>query len=104
LLALKAMEQADKLGGIVSEINQGRQYLQETLPKLANVRKVYPSDANFVLVEVTNADKIYTYLLDKGIVVRNRTNQPGCFNCLRVTVGTQAENRRLVQALEAYTD
>jgi len=104
LLALKAMEQADKLGGIVSEINQGRQYLQETLSKLTNVRKVYPSDANFVLVEVTNADKIYAYLLDKGIVVRNRTNQPGCYNCLRVTVGTQAENKKLIQALEAYSD
>jgi len=104
LLALKALEQADKLTGIITEINQGRQYLQETLPKLTQVRKVYPSDANFLLVEVTDADKIYAYLLDNGIVVRNRSTQPGCFNCLRVTVGTQAENEKLIGVLAAYSE
>jgi len=104
MLALKALEQADKLNSMVTEINQGRQYLQEFLPKLTHVKKVYPSEANFLLVEVSNADKIYAYFLDKGIVVRNRSNQPGCYNCLRITVGTQTENEKLVQVLADYTE
>jgi len=104
LLALEALERADQLNGMVSEIKRGRAYLQDTLPKLAQVKKVYPSNANFMLVEVTDANKIYGYLLDKGIVVRNRTTQPGCSNCLRITVGTQAENEKLIQVLENFSD
>ncbi|PIQ21745.1 MAG: histidinol-phosphate transaminase [Cytophagales bacterium CG18_big_fil_WC_8_21_14_2_50_42_9] len=103
-LALEALAQSDKLGNLISEINQGRQYLQETLPQLSQVKKVYPSEANFLLVEVTDANKIYAYLLENGIVVRNRTTQPGCYNCLRLTVGTQTENRKLVQVLAAFSE
>ena len=53
-------------------------------------------------MEVTDANQVYDYLLTKGIVVRNRTTQPGCFNCLRISVGTQKENQALVEALAAY--
>jgi histidinol-phosphate aminotransferase len=87
---------------MVDEIKKGRQYLQEALAELPVVIKVYPSDANFLLVEVTDADQVYDHLLTYGIVVRNRTNQPGCYNCLRISVGTEDENKALVEALRAY--
>jgi histidinol-phosphate aminotransferase len=64
---------------------------------------VYPSDANFLLVEVSDANQVYDYLLTKGIVVRNRTTQPGCHNCLRISVGTAQENQALVAALQDYS-
>jgi histidinol-phosphate aminotransferase len=104
LIALEALAQADKLPGMVAEIIQERKFLQTALPELPVVEKVYPSDANFILVQVTDANKIYKFLLDRGIVVRNRTNQFNCFNCLRISVGTPAENLKLVEALSAYSE
>ena len=62
---------------------------------------MYPSDANFLLVKVDDANKRYNQLIEKGIVVRNRTNQPLCENCLRFTVGTKAENEKLITALKS---
>ena len=103
LLALEAINQSEKLGGMVAEIKNERFYLQANLPKVPVVKKVYPSAANFLLVEVTDANKIYEYLLRNGIVVRNRTTQPGCFNCLRLSIGTSIENKELIQVLEAYS-
>ena len=61
--------------------------------------KVYPSDANFFLVRVTDANAIYHYLVQQGIIVRNRTNVALCNNCLRITVGAKAENEQLLKAL-----
>ena len=101
-LALEALTHADQLPEMITEIKEGREYLRHALPKLTVVKKVYPSDANFLLVEVTDANKVYNYLLNKGIVVRNRTSQPGCQNCLRITVGAKQENQTLVSALQAY--
>jgi histidinol-phosphate aminotransferase len=66
------------------------------------VEKVYPSDANFILVKIKDARKIYEYLLTKGIVVRDRSNVKLCDNCLRITVGTEEENTLLVDALIEY--
>jgi len=104
LIAIDALQRANELPDMVTEINRGREYLQRTLTTLPVVQKVYPSSANFILVQVTDADNIYNYLLDKGIVVRNRSNQINCYNCLRITVGTQNENEALVEALTAYTE
>ena len=101
-LALEALNNAGQLPEMIAEIKDGREYLSHALPKLTVVKQVYPSDANFLLVEVTDANKIYKYLLNKGIVVRNRTTQPGCQNCLRITIGTKEENKTLVSALQAY--
>lgn len=64
--------------------------------------KVFPTDANFFLTRVTNAVKIYNFLVSKGIIVRNRTNITLCKDCLRVTVGTRLENDALLQALRDY--
>ena len=67
---------------------------------LPKVRKVYPSDANFLLVKVDDADAMYSYLTEHGVIVRNRNKVTGCGNCLRFTVGTPEENARVVALLE----
>lgn len=86
----------------VAEIVDERCKLASALASVSSVVKVYPSDANFLLVKVTDADAIYKYLIERGIIVRNRTRVKGCENCLRVTVGTPAENRRVVEGFLAY--
>ncbi|WP_162426288.1 histidinol-phosphate transaminase [Pontibacter pudoricolor] len=101
-LALKALELDEQLKYMVEEIVQERQMLEAALPTLAIVEKVYPSDANFLLVKVKDANKLYSYLLDKGIVTRNRSNVPGCENCLRISIGTTEENQQLYQAIAAF--
>lgn len=65
---------------------------------------VYPTDANFFLAKVNNAPKIYNYLINKGIVVRNRTNVQLCHNCLRITVGSKQENSELLSVLRQYKE
>lgn len=84
-------------------LKQQRQYLQAALCKLTNVvEKVYPSDANFLLVKVKNANNVYNHLLQHKVVVRNRSNQPLCDNCLRITIGSFAENKFLLTVLKEY--
>jgi histidinol-phosphate aminotransferase len=70
------------------------------LKEVSFISKVYPTDCNFVLVQVDDASKRYDQLIAKGIVIRNRTTQPLCENCLRFTVGTPTENKKLMQALK----
>lgn len=83
----------------VRSILKERNELTKELLQFNFVLKIYPTDANFVLVKVDDADKRYQQLLDKGIVVRNRSTQPLCENTLRLTVGTQEENKKLIEAL-----
>ena len=86
----------------VNTIINERKRLSAVLPYFPFVRKVFPSDANFILVRVDDADALYDYLLSAGIIVRNRTRVPGCAGCLRLTVGLPAENEALLNALENY--
>ncbi len=88
-----------EVGVLVNE----RDRLESVLPRYAFIRKVFPSDANFLLVRVDDADGLYNYLLEKGIIVRNRTRVPGCAGCLRLTVGLPEENDALLRALDNYT-
>lgn len=83
----------------VAEIVDERRRLAECLAKMPTVREIYPSDANFLLVRFDDPDGIYNRLVDNGIIVRNRSRVPGCEGTLRITVGTPAENRRLLQVL-----
>ena len=76
--------------------------LIEKFGKLACCEHIYPTDANFFLAKVTDAKKIYDYLVGNGIIVRNRTNITLCHNCLRVTIGSRPENDKLIEALENY--
>ncbi|WP_222984131.1 histidinol-phosphate transaminase [Flagellimonas meishanensis] len=84
----------------VSQILKERGALQQELGDLEFVKEVYPSDSNFVLVKVDHADKRYQELINKGVVVRNRSNQPLCGNTLRFTVGTPKENKKLIAILK----
>lgn len=86
----------------VAEIVAERDALASRLEGYPFVRKVYHSDANFLLVKVDDADALYNSLVEAGILVRNRNRVAHCQGCLRITVGTPAENRRLVAALEAF--
>ena len=65
--------------------------------------KVYPSDANFFLAEMTDAQAIYDYLVDEGIIVRNRSRITLCNNCLRITIGNKTENNKLLGALRVFS-
>lgn len=80
---------------IISE----RQRLITALKQESKVLEVFPSDSNFILFRVENAGKLYNGLLEKGIIVRNRSSQYGCSNTLRVSIGTIAENNRFLEAL-----
>ena len=79
-----------------------RTKMMKALTELPLCEKVYPSDANFFLAKVTDAQAIYDYLVDKGIIVRNRTRVQLCKNCLRITIGTKSENIELLSALRQY--
>jgi histidinol-phosphate aminotransferase len=69
---------------------------------LPGVEKVYPSDANFLLVKIREARKVYEYLLEDGIVVRDRSKVKLCDDCLRITVGTEAENKKLIERMGRF--
>ena len=98
--ALKNLLNQDKVKQEIKEIIKERNQLVNDLEKVKIVEKVYPSDANFLLVKVDDANKRYNQLVRKGIVVRNRSNQILCENCLRFTVGTPKENEKLIEALK----
>ena len=76
--------------------------MMQNVALLPITEKVYPTDANFFLVKVTDAQKIYNYLVDRGIIVRNRNRVQLCQNCLRITVGNKSENNELLAALRQY--
>jgi len=84
----------------VQEIISERNQLIIDLQEVNLVQQIFPSDANFLLVKVDDANKRYDQLVKQGIVVRNRSNQVLCENCLRFTVGTSNENKRLIEVLK----
>lgn len=101
-LVLSALDKVDEVNEMIREIVKERQELEKRLPELRVVRKVHPSDANFLLVQVTEPVKIYQFLLDRGIVVRDRSKVELCEGCLRITVGTPQENKVLLEALNEF--
>ena len=86
----------------IAEIVAQRERLSAALPQHPCILKLWPSDANFLLVQVPDADGLYAHLLQDGIIVRNRSRVPGCAGCLRLTIGTPEENDRLLQSLDTY--
>jgi len=86
----------------VKTLLEERTRLMNAVSLLPIAKKIYPTEANFFLVEVTDATKIYNYLVDEGIIVRNRTRVTLCNNCLRITIGTKGENAELLGALRKY--
>ncbi|MGG5486044.1 histidinol-phosphate transaminase [Gaetbulibacter sp. PBL-D1] len=102
----KALERLLEINKVKQEVKiliLEREVLIKALGDLKFIGKIYPSDANFILMKVDDANLRYRQLIAEGIVVRNRTNQPLCENCLRITVGTPDENKKLIKTLK-YLD
>lgn len=95
---IDALENAETVTNWIAASIEQRNDLNDALARFSLVRKVYPSDANFILVKVDDADAVYRFLLNEKIVVRNRSNVELCGGCLRITVGTPEENQRLIGA------
>lgn len=100
--ALYMLNDVEKVKEWVKTLLEERSKLVSQLQKVSNVVKVYPSDANFVLAKVNNADHVYRELIRKGVVVRNRSNISLCNDCLRITVGTAEENKLLINELKKF--
>lgn len=97
--ALKELNNQDLVKSQIEHIKTERQILIKQLESIDFIEKIYPSETNFVLIRVDDANKRYHQLLKQNIVIRNRTNQLGCKNCLRITIGTKDENLKLIIAL-----
>lgn len=96
----KALDNTNYVESVVSKTLVERTRIADALSKFSFVSEVFPSDANFLLIRVADADRLYNDLLKRGIVVRNRTTQPLCQNCVRITIGTESENEMLLSALQ----
>ena len=97
--ALSALKDPYHVRDWVNELIRERERTIKAFSLLPICKKIYPTDANFFLCEVTDANGIYNYLVDQGIIVRNRTNVNLCQGCLRITIGTKRENMELIGAL-----
>ena len=101
--AIKLLDNFSQVEKKVKAILKNREKLEKQLAKVECVKEVYPTDANFILVKTTNSDAIYKYLIEKGIVARNRNGITLCDNCLRITVGTAEENKQVIAALKNFS-
>ena len=97
--ALERLSKTAVVANEVSEIKQQRTLVLKALKTVSYIQRIHPTDCNFVMVQVDHATARYKQLIAKGIVVRNRTTQALCENCLRLTIGTPLENQRLIKAL-----
>ena len=102
--ALSQLEDLDKMKTKVVEILSQREWLQDQLSALPMVKKVHPSATNFLLVKFDRSKEVFEYLLNHDIIVRDRSKALHCENCLRITVGTEEENKELLAKLGSYTE
>ena len=100
--AMEMLKDPFEIDKYVKTLLQERSRLMAALRELPICEQIYPTDANFFLTRVTDAKCIYDYLVDKGIIVRNRSRIQLCQNCLRITIGTRTENNELLSALRQY--
>ena len=100
--ALKALQDPFEVDGWVKILKEERGRVMQAFSILPICEKIYPTDANFFLAKMTDATGIYNYLVDQGIIVRNRNRVQLCQNCLRITIGTKTENSELIAALRQY--
>lgn len=99
-IALNALQNIEQVNGWIKTTVAERESLSEELAALPMVKKVYPSDANFILIEVEDALNTYNSLVDEGIIVRDRSKVTLCEGCLRITIGTPEENKTLLNTLK----
>ena len=100
--AMEALKEPYETDKVIRILLQERARLISAFRDLPICEGIYPTDANFFLAKMTDAQKIYDYLVNKGIIVRNRTRISLCNNCLRITIGTKTENAELLSALRQY--
>ena len=101
--AIKLLDNFSQVEKKVKAILKNREKLQKQLTKVKCIKDVYPTDANFILVKTIDSDAIYKYLIEKGIVARNRNGITLCDNCIRITVGTAEENKQVIAALKNFS-
>jgi histidinol-phosphate aminotransferase len=99
--ALEYLENFETVKSQISDIIDQRNIVYGQLLNLNFVKEIYRTDANFILFKVDDANKRYNQILEKGIVIRNRTKDPLCENCLRITIGTEIENQKLIEVLKS---
>lgn len=102
--AISRLKKNDIIKNEIALIKRVKEYLFKQLLEVKFINKIYESDANFILIRVDNAELRYNQLVKEGIVVRNRSNQPLCDNCLRITIGTPEENNKLLNTLKSLPD
>lgn len=102
-LALEALDNIGQVNDWIKLVVKQREKLKESLALYPFVLKVYPSDANFLLVRTTDADRLYDYLIQQKVIVRNRSTVALCEGCIRITIGTEKENEQLLSILNQYT-
>ena len=100
--AMEVLKEPYETDKVIRILLQERARLISAFRDLPICEGIYPTDANFFLAKMTDAQKIYDYLVNKGIIVRNRTRISLCNNCLRITIGTKTENAELLSALRQY--
>ena len=87
---------------MIATIVEQRSWLAEALDKMEIVRHIYPSQANFLLVRFTDPNRVFDYLIENDIIVRNRSKVHKCEGCLRITVGSNRENQQLISTLKEF--
>lgn len=98
--AIEQLQKADLVQSQIMSLINERELLVRSLDQVTFIKKIYPSNTNFVMIKVDDASKRYQQLIENGIVIRNRTTQPLCENCLRLTIGTTEENMKLIETLK----
>ncbi len=101
-LGLQALNDTTTVNNWIKEVAEQRELLAKQLAQFSFVEKIYPSDANFILVQVDDAGKLYDYLAANEVIIRNRSKDVNCENCLRMTIGTPEENKKLIELLKQY--
>ena len=101
--AIKLLDNFSQVEKKVKAMLKNREKLEKQLAKVKCIKEVYPTDANFILVKTIDSDAIYKYLIENGIVARNRNGITLCDNCLRITVGTAEENKQVISALKNFS-
>ena len=101
-LGLDALQDTETVNAWIKEVVQQKELLIKRLSTFSFVEKIYPSDANFILVKVKDANHLYDHLSSNEIIVRNRSKDVHCENCLRITIGTPEENKQLIELLNQY--
>ncbi len=101
-LGLQALQDTETVNNWIKQVVQQKELLINQLQQLSYIQKIYPSDANFILIKVTDANALYAYLSASEVIVRNRSKDVHCANCLRITIGTPEENNTLITLLKNY--